>query len=180
LADRHQLTILDADLYAREAVVVGSPILATIHDRYGPSILLPDGSLDRKALGHLIFSQPLERQWLETQIHPYVRHQLIQNRDRALLSHPHRPVFLVIPLLFEAKMTDLTPEIWVIYCPRDRQLQRLQERENLTLAQAENRIEAQLDIQIKCDRASHVLDNSTTVAGLYQQIDRLLRLEAEG
>jgi dephospho-CoA kinase len=178
LETQHHLTVLDADLYARDAVLPGSTVLATITDRYGPEILHSDGTLDRPALGKIIFTDPTERHWVELQIHPFVKEQLIQNRDRALQDHPDRPVILVIPLLFEAAMTELVTEIWVIYCQRDRQLHRLMTRSGLTFPEADARIRSQLDIQVKCDRANWVLDNSSTVENLYSQIDRALNLGA--
>ena len=174
LESRHCLTVLDADIYAREAVVPGTQAIAAITHRYGPSMLLPNGTLDRAALGTKIFTDPAERRWVEAQIHPFVRMQLIQNRDRSLQASPDRPVVLVIPLLFEAEMTDLVTEIWVIYCSSDRQLQRLMTRSNLSEAQAQSRISSQLDIQVKCSKATWVLDNSTQVADLYSQIDRAI------
>jgi dephospho-CoA kinase len=178
LETQHHLTVLDADLDARDAVLPGSPVLANLIDRYGPTILLPDGTLDRPALGAKIFTDPAERHWVESQIHPFVKEKLIQNRDRALQAHPDRPVILVIPLLFEAEMTELVTEIWVIYCQRDDQLHRLMTRSGLTSPEAEARICSQLDIQVKCDRATWVIDNSSTVVDLYAQIDRALNLGA--
>lgn len=175
LAQVHHLPVLDADLYAREAVAPRSPILTAIADRYGATILNSDGSLDRKQLGTLIFTQPQERQWLEQQIHPFVRQRLQVDRDAHLQADPKSPVVLVIPLLFEAAMTDLVTEIWVIYCPRDRQIQRLMERENLSSEQAIDRIQSQMAIQEKCDRADLVLDNSLTVEALLQEVDRALQ-----
>ena len=174
LESRHGLTVLDADLYARDAVVPGTQAIAAMVHRYGPTILLPDGTLDRAALGTKIFTDPAERRWVEAHIHPFVRRTLIQNRDRALRAFPDRPVVLVVPLLFEAEMTDLVTETWVIYCSRDRQLQRLMTRSNLSESQALARISSQLDIQIKCSKATWVLDNSTQMADLYAQIDRAI------
>ena len=174
LETHHHLTVLDADIYARDAVVPGTWAIAAIIDRYGPTILLPDDTLDRPALGAKIFTDPAERCWVEAQIHPFVRMKLIQNRDRSLQEFPGQPVVLVVPLLFEAEMSDLVTETWVIYCAPDRQLQRLMTRSNLSEAQAQARISSQLDIQIKCSKATWVLDNSTQVADLYAQIDRAI------
>ena len=174
LESHHRLTVLDADRYARDAVLPGTQAIAAIIDRYGPTILLPDGTLDRPALGSKIFTDPAERCWVESQIHPFVKAKLIQNRDRALQDYPDRPVVLVVPLLFEAEMTDLVTEIWVIYCSRDRQLQRLMTRSNLSEQQALDRMSSQMDIQTKCKNATWILDNSTQVAELYAQIDRAI------
>ena len=168
------LTVLDADRYARDAVLPKTRAIAAIVDRYSSTILLPDGTLDRPALGTKIFTDPAERRWVESQIHPFVKAKLIQNRDRALQDCPDRPVVLVVPLLFEAEMTDLVTEIWVIYCSHDRQLQRLMMRSNLSEKQALDRISSQMDIQTKCKNATWILDNSTQVAELYAQIDRAI------
>jgi dephospho-CoA kinase len=170
LADRYQLPILDADIYAREAVAVGSPVLGRIADRW-PGVLQADGSLDRAKLGAIVFAQPEERAWLEQQIHPFVRDRLIQERDWYQASNPYVPVVLVVPLLFEVEMTDLVDQIWVIYCPRAHQLQQLMQRDGLTLDQAEARIASQMPIAQKCDRAHVVLDNSTTTSALLTQVD---------
>jgi dephospho-CoA kinase len=170
LADRYQLPILDADIYAREAVAVGSPLLGRIADRF-MGVLRADGSLDRAKLGAIVFAQPEERTWLEQQIHPFVRDRLIRERDRHQASNPDVPVVLVVPLLFEVEMTDLVDQIWVIYCPRAHQLQQLMQRDGLTQTQATDRIASQMPIEDKCDQADVVLDNSGTPAALLAQVD---------
>jgi dephospho-CoA kinase len=176
LAETHHLPILDADVYARAVVQPGSPVLTTIADRYGKSILLPDGSLDRRQLGEIVFAQPTERQWLEQQIHPAVRQAMTAERDRLLQQHSHQPLtlVLVIPLLFEANLTHLVTEIWVIYCPAPQQIERLKQREHLDLNQIQARISSQLPIQAKLDRADIILHNDSTRELLLQQVDQAL------
>jgi dephospho-CoA kinase len=170
LANQHHLPIFDADIYAREAVEPGSAVLERIVDRYGTEILLADGTLNRRRLGEAIFNNFYERQWLEQQIHPYVRDRL-----KAALNYPTAPVLvLAIPLLFEAQMTDLVTEIWVVCCSPERQLERLMKRDRLTLEEARLRIDSQMPIADKCDRADVVLDNSSTLEALCKQIDLVL------
>lgn len=174
LAQVHHLPVLDADILAREAVEPGTSVLSTIVDRYGSGILLPDGVLDRQRLGNIIFNSVPERLWLEQQIHPYVRERLEQSIYTPPLNNArqHPIVVLVIPLLFEARMTDLVTETWVIQCPEDCQMERLMHRDQLDLQQAQARINNQMPIQKKVARADVVLDNSSTLENLYQQIDR--------
>ncbi|MBD2045628.1 dephospho-CoA kinase [Coleofasciculus sp. FACHB-64] len=174
LANHYNLPVLDADIYAREAVKVGSPILDEIVERYGTDILLPDGTLDRRKLGNIVFNSPEERRWLEQQIHPYVRDRMIE-KMQALNSHP--TVVLVVPLLFEVGMTALCTETWVVYCSEQHQLQRLIKRDRLTLEQAQARITSQMPIQEKCDRADVVLDNSSTLEDLLKQVDTHLKIK---
>ncbi|PSB03824.1 dephospho-CoA kinase [Merismopedia glauca] len=166
IADTHKIPILDADIYARDAVEIGSPILVKIVERYGKSILLTDGNLDRKQLGEIIFQDSSMRQWIEELIHPYVRDRFVT--ESAKLNQP-TGVF-VIPLLFEAKMTDLVTETWVVYCTKEQQLQRLIQRNSLTLREAESRISAQMPLEEKCQLADVILDNSGTPAALEAQI----------
>ena len=100
LTTAYHLPVLDADIYAREAVQLGSPVLKAIAQRYGSDILLADGTLNRRQLGQIVFSSPDERRWLEQQIHPYVRDRILAEINT--LERSHSPtVVLVVPLLFE-------------------------------------------------------------------------------
>ncbi len=167
LENTYDLPILDADIYARDAVAVGSPILDAIAQRYGKQILLSNGELNRPALGNIIFEQPEERDWLNRVIHPYVRDRFHQE----ITSSTSPVLVLVIPLLFESQMTDLVNDIWVVYCSQQQQLQRLIQRNQLTETQALARINSQLGIEEKVSRADVVLDNSSTLEILLKQID---------
>ncbi len=170
LASAYQLRVLDADIYAREAVQLGSPVLSKITERYGSGIQSPDGTLNRKHLGEIVFSNPTERQWLEQQIHPYVRSRF--HSELARLVAP--TVVLVIPLLIEAGMTDLVTEVWVVSCSPEQQLQRIRERDHLSLEHAQARLNSQLPIKEKVARADVVLDNSSTREALLKQVDLAL------
>ncbi|NEP21845.1 dephospho-CoA kinase [Moorena sp. SIO3I6] len=202
LADTYRLPILDADIYAREAVQPDSPILKQIYQRYGLQVQHSDGTLNRKRLGEIIFSNPAERQWLEQQIHPYVRDRFQSELDTFLdavahgeglcaepASAPCKPrgnpqdraaslvaptVILVIPLLFEAKMTDLVTETWVVSCSPEQQLRRIQKRDRISKEQAQARINSQLPLQQKIALADLVLDNSSTQEALIQQVSTAL------
>lgn len=167
---RRGIPVLDADLYARQAVAMGSPILETIAHRYGRDILGTDGSLDRRQLGEIIFNDPGEKRWLEQQIHPFVRQRFRQ--EMASLQAP--VVVQAIPLLFEANLTDQVNEIWVVTCSPDQQRQRLMQRNHLSAAQAEARIASQMPLEEKATRADRVLDNSGSRDHLYEQIDAAL------
>jgi dephospho-CoA kinase len=170
LADKYQIPILDADLYAREAVAKDSPILADIFARYGADIKLPDGSLNRQQLGEIIFNNSLEKQWLESKIHPSVREKI----ERQLNCLNQQIIALVIPLLMESNMADLVTEIWVVSCSYEEQIRRLIARNNLTEEQAIARIKSQLPTAEKIALADFVLDNSSTREYLFQQIDEIL------
>ena len=169
LAERYQLPILDADLYAREAVAAGSPILAEIVNRYGRSVQEADGTLNRQRLGEIIFNSAEEKRWLESIIHPFVRDRFAIE----LQQLSAQTVVLVIPLLFEANLTDLVTEIWVVACSEQEQLERVMKRDRLSREQAISRINNQLPMAKKIAAADAVLDNSSLEA-LYRQIERLM------
>ncbi|MCE2699125.1 MAG: dephospho-CoA kinase [Nostocales cyanobacterium LE14-WE4] len=170
LATTYNLPILDADIYARDAVSVGSPILSQIAEKYGTEIILSDGNLNRAKLGEIIFHQPEERYWVERVIHPYVRSCFA----KAINESSANTLILVIPLLFEANLENLVNQIWVVSCSPQQQQQRLIERNNLTAEQAAARINSQLPIAEKIARADVVLDNSGNLESLLQQIDKVL------
>jgi dephospho-CoA kinase len=174
LASAYNLPVLDADIYARDAVTIGSPILNAIAQRYGEQILLPDGSLNRQKLGEIIFEHQDERNWIEELIHPDVGDRFQQ----AIAESSSQTVVLVIPLLFEAEMTHLVTEIWVVRCSESQQMQRLIQRNHLSQEQAQARINSQLSIEEKASRAAVVLDNSSTQETLLKQVDVALKLKS--
>ncbi|OUL36740.1 dephospho-CoA kinase [Nostoc sp. T09] len=170
LASAYNLPILDADIYARDAVSVGSPILSAIAQRYGAQILLADGNLNRQKLGEIIFARPDERNWIENLIHPYVGDRFL----KAIAESSAPTLVLVIPLLFEVEMNNLVTEIWVVRCSESQQMQRLIQRNHLSQEQAEARIKSQMSIAEKAARANVVLDNSSTLENLLKQVDTAL------
>lgn len=170
LRDRYHLPILDADIYAKDSVEIGSPILQTIVQRYGSTIQLKNGGLNRTKLGDIIFNNTEEKQWLESQIHPYVR-----KRFQEVINLLNDPILMLsIPLLIEADLTHLVTEIWVVSCSFEQQIQRLISRNQLTEKQAIICIENQLPLTEKMAIADVILDNSGDLNFLYQQIDQIL------
>lgn len=170
LQTKYNLPIIDADLLAREAVKKNSPILEQIFNRYGEKIQLPNGELSRGVLGEIIFNSPTEKNWLESKIHPYVREKIV-----TIINQVQEPIIILdIPLLFEAKMTDLVTEIWVVSCEEYQQKERLMKRNNLTLEEAETRIKNQLSLEFKLKNSNIVLDNSGIINNLYKQIDKAI------
>lgn len=172
LETRHRLPVLDADQFAREAVAPGSAILTDIVHRYGPSLLQADGTLHRRGLADIVFNHSAEKKWIEQQIHPYVRQQFTRVSNT---YPPDQTLVYAIPLLFEAKLTHLVTEIWVVRCTAAQQRQRLMARNQLTGEQAQARINAQLPLEQKVAQADVVLDNSGTIAELKPQIEAAIR-----
>ncbi|RMF68133.1 MAG: dephospho-CoA kinase [Cyanobacteria bacterium J069] len=184
LATVRQLPVLDADIYAREAVERGSAVLHEIIERYGPSVLMPNGRLDRARLGEIIFNSPPERLWIEQRIHPYVRDRITAELQELAQRHVAIAI-VVVPLLFEARMTDLVNEIWVVNCSREQQIERLRQRDvegsgngRLSLEQIHARIDSQMPISQKISYANVIIQNASTLEDLFKQIDWALQSQA--
>lgn len=172
LREVYHISILDADRLAREAVQPRSPISDRIFRHFGGRIQSPAGNLDRAKLAEIIFNQPDERRWLEAQIHPFVR----QGFEQRLKQNGDRILVFAIPLLFEAQMTDLVTEIWVVSCPMEMQISRLQQRNQLSRTQAIARIESQAPLAEKIALANRVIDNQGSLETLYRQVDQAIAL----
>ncbi|APZ49160.1 dephospho-CoA kinase [Jeotgalibaca sp. PTS2502] len=167
------IAIVDADLGARQVVEIGSPGLQAIADYFGPDVLLEDGSLNRKKLGSLIFSDSEKRAALDGLLDGYIRQWM---RDQIDFHRQNGVDLLVldIPLLFEAGYAPLCDAIMVVYTPKELQCQRLMQRDDLTKAQAIDRMNSQLSIEIKKEKADIVIDNSGNLAETYLQVDQWL------
>ena len=173
LLEERGCPVLDADLYAREALAPGTSASKAVVARYGERVQ-NDGTsgLDRAGLASIVFNDPNERSWLELLVHPIVQ----QRFDEALQALPEAPiVILMIPLLFEAGLEGWCSEIWVVHCTALQQKERLMARNNCTEAEAMQRIEAQWPIDKKVNRADHVISNSGLIDDLQDQLDALLK-----
>ena len=165
------IPVLDADLYARQALAPGQAASHAVMARYGNEVISagsdPEAAeLDREALGAIVFSDPTQRQWLEELVHPLVRQQFESNLNR-LVSEPI--VVLMIPLLFEAGLDSLCTEVWVVNCSPEQQRQRLIERNGLTVEYADRRIQSQWPLAKKVGLADQVIDNSSEPEGWVSQ-----------
>lgn len=179
LAEKYGLPVLDADAYAREALAPGSAATKAVLDRYGSAVTEASphtpASIDRSTLGRIVFSDALERRWLESLVHPIVRQrfetELVNLQNKAV-------VVMVIPLLFEAELESLCNEIWVVHCSASQQLQRLMHRDQLSKPAAEARLAAQWPLETKTALADTVIDNTGAaekwVDQVSHQIERLL------
>ncbi len=168
LHQTYGLPILDADLYARQALT--GDRLAKLCDRYGKLIFDDQNNLDRRKLGAIVFESELDRQWLEKLIHPYVQKCLVSEAQQlAPLT-----LVMVIPLLFEAKMQNLVTETWVVVCDREQQLQRLINRNHLSESEALQRISSQMSQSEKIELADVVIVNSDNTEELFFQVDQAL------
>ena len=176
------IPVLDADRFAHDALAPGSEGETAVLQRYGARVSTRNecseqnpkdaNRINRRALSSIVFNEPDERQWLEELVHPYVRtcfdEALVQLRDEPI-------VVLMVPLLFEANLTALCSEIWVVHCRPEQQLERLQLRNEISKKEAIARVEAQWPIEKKLSLSDTAINNSGTQKNTMLQIDKALK-----
>lgn len=164
--------LIDADVIAREVVLPGHPVLQQVAKHFGQDILLDDGSLYRAKLGEIIFGDPSARKVLEGILHPPIRSLMKERMTQYEMEEPDRLVVVDIPLLFESKLQELFSSIVLVYVPVSIQLERLMKRNQLSLEEAEKRIEAQLPIESKRKLADFIIDNSKNTQHTEDEVDQ--------
>lgn len=171
------IPIVDADVGAREVVEPHSEGLRRIVELFGKEILLEDGSLNRKRLGELVFSQEKKRQLLNASLHDLIR-EWIQTKTKSFIEKGFPLIVWDIPLLYEANYRMDCDAVMVVYAPEALQIQRLMDRNKLTLEQAENRIHSQMSIEEKRLKADILINNSGSIESTYLQLDSWLKENA--
>jgi dephospho-CoA kinase len=173
---RRGIPVVDADQLARDAVAPGSRGLGEVIGEFGDGLLTPEGTLDRAALGEIVFADPAARGRLEAILHPVIR-ELRDRWCREREAEGHRIVVSEIPLLFEAGLAGDFDRVVVVHAPAEARLRRLVEERDLSPPAAERLMASQGDPHEKRDRADHVIPNAGTRAELeeraFQLLDRL-------
>ncbi|HYP86685.1 MAG TPA: dephospho-CoA kinase [Polyangiaceae bacterium] len=165
--------VVDADELARQAVAPGSPGLADVVQAFGTEVLGADGSLDRKKLGALVFSDETARKRLNSLTHPRVR-QLSQERFAELGRQGVELAGYDVPLLFEVGLDAVLQPVVVVAASEATQLARVMARDGSSEGDARARIAAQLPLDEKRRRANYVLENDGSRAELAMQVESLL------
>jgi dephospho-CoA kinase len=171
LADAGVHTI-DADAVTRHLQQPGQPVYDAIVAAFGTSILLPDGTLDRKALGAIVFADPVQLTRLEQLIHPVVRQHILDWLAALPSGSPAVPTIAVIDAikLIESGWPAHCDAVWIVTAPRASQMSRLMQTRGLSEADAILRIDAQAPQATKVARADVVFANTGTLDSLQTQV----------
>jgi len=165
--------VVDADALAREIVIPGSEGLRALIDAFGARVLASDGTLDRKALGRIVFSDPVARRKLDAITHPRIgRLALERAAEHALAGEPL--VCYEAALLVENGMVDAFRPLVVVACPPDVQLARVLARGGTTREEALARMAAQRPLAEKVAVADHVIDTSGSLEDNARRTDEVL------
>jgi dephospho-CoA kinase len=166
--------VLDADVLAREVVQPGTAGLAALVDHFTPSILTPEGELDRRALRKIVFASPPERQFLDNTLHPLIRQLSDQRIEEARRKHYPYLVYAV-PLLVETQQQNRFDRVLVVDVPESVQLERLVRRDNTSEEEARAILASQATRASRLAVADDVIDNNGSTEDLRHRVESLHR-----
>ncbi len=164
--------VIDTDRIAHEITVPGAEVWKNVVDAFGPSILQPDKSIDRKVLGRLVFADPTLRAKLNELTHPAIRSAWQRELEERTRTHPTQVLAVMIPLLFECELERLFPVVWCVGASRATQLRRLAVR-GLAVEEAGQRLASQMPVAEKMARATLAFWGEGSPAALLRQLDQI-------
>ncbi len=171
LLKAHGFKIVDADIASRKAVEKGSEGLKNVVAEFGEEALTEEGEMNREYIGQQIFYDDLKREKLNAIIHPIVR-EIMENEKKQYLAQGY-DVVMDIPLLFENGLEKTVDEVWLVYTSPSIQIDRLMERNQLSIEDAKARIYSQISIDKKSRMADVVIDNFGTKLELNKILSKL-------
>lgn len=157
---------IDADDVARRIVEPNTPCLKAIADHYGPDILFDNGQLNRRKLREIIFNNKAEKNWLESLTHPVVHQEILKELKASTSTY----VLLVHPLLFEKQKNDICDYTLAISVPKEMQIERVCQRDNIEKDLALSIIQSQLSNEERSQQADEVIENNGDIAKLNDKI----------
>ncbi|XP_031635649.1 dephospho-CoA kinase domain-containing protein [Contarinia nasturtii] len=175
----NDIPVIDADLIAKQVIDINTPAYKRIKAEFGEEILLPNGEINRIALGQLVFNDVQKRRTLNSITHPPI-HQTIYKQIIKYFVLGHNFVVLDLPLLFETSwFLPYIHKIITVTCEEDIQLSRLMDRNGLSEADAKKRIAAQMPIEEKCKQSHFVIENSSSLNDAEEQTLKILEVLLE-
>lgn len=155
--------IIDGDETAHHLMEPNQPIWEDVVNAFGREVLNPDSTIDRIKLGAIVFNDREKLQVLNQIAHPRIIAEIQNELQHLRHTQPDSVLVLDIPLLFEGRMDRLCDQVWVVWVPREIQIERLMERNWLSREEAVKRIDAQMSLDAKARLADIVIDNSGTM-----------------
>ena len=167
--------VIDADQLAYDVVRPGKPAWREIVKTFGKTVLNPDRTFNRQALGAIVFRTPAKRRALEAIIHPRVAREQVRLTRLAARKNSQAVVIYDVPLLFEAGIDKRVDQTIVVTAAREAQIARLKKRNGLSGAEALRRIRSQLPMAKKIQQADHVINGTLPRPSLRKQVGQLFR-----
>ncbi|MHA6603933.1 dephospho-CoA kinase [Aerococcus urinae] len=168
--------VVDADLGARAVVEPGTQGLQAIKEHFGEDFLFPNGTLNRKKLGDVVFTDKDQLKALNQLLLPYI-YDWVNDQAQSYQDQGHQLIVLDIPLLYETKYQDACDAVMLVYVPESIQLQRLMDRDNLSEDEAFDRMLSQYNIEQKLRWADIVIDNQGSIQQTEKQVEAWLSIQ---
>jgi len=165
--------VLDADKVAREVVLPGQPAWRKLQQAFGPKFFLPDGEVNRSKLRRLVFADPEERGKLNAIVHPEVMKEINRRFEQLTTSAQNAMVVVDVPLLLEVKVAHRFDRVIVVYVTESVQIERLRQRDGLSLEEARRALSTQMALNKKVEYADYVIDNSGTLVETQAHVDKV-------
>jgi len=166
--------IIDFDILARIVVERGKPAWEKIVKYFGPHVLFPDESINRAALGRVIFAEEKSRKTLEGFVHPMI----LKERDKLIEEirdeNPSSVVIIDFPLLFELGMNEDFDKTILAYVPRYVQIKRVMERDGLSMEDVEKRLNAQMPIDEKKNLSDYIINAERAFGDMRDQVKKVI------
>lgn len=168
--------VVDADLGARAVVEPGTQGLQAIKEHFGEDFLFPNGTLNRKKLGDVVFTDKDQLTALNQLLLPYI-YDWVNDQAQSYQDQGHQLIVLDIPLLYETKYQDACDAVMLVYVPESIQLQRLMDRDNLSEDEAFDRMLSQYNNEQKLRWADIVIDNQGSIHQTEKQVEAWLSIQ---
>ena len=162
--------VVDADAVSRELTQPGGAAIPAIQSTFGDEYILPDGALDRKKMGALVFADASKRETLNALLHPMILSEI----NRRMEAAGGKLAVVDAALLIETGLYRQVDEIWLVTVDKDTQLRRLMQRDGFSAAEAASRIRSQMPTEQKKKYADRCIDNSGELSETYRQVDEIL------
>jgi len=163
------IPVLDADRISREVTAPGGRAYDAVVQAFGRGIVRNDGSIDRKRLGEIVFSDPASRERLEKITHPAIL-EAMKDALAGLAREGHRAAVVEATLIHESGRKGLVEAVISVTCDSETAISRLAARDGMSRGQAEARLRAQMDAERKADASDYVIDNSGDIESTHRQV----------
>ena len=167
--------VIDADRIGHDVYRPGTPGFARVVDAFGPGVVAADGTIDRRALGALVFADPAARARLNAIVHPLIAAEIQHAIARVRADGFAGPVVVEAAILLEAGWRSLVDRLWVVSACRDHAVARVVASRGLTPAEVEKRITAQMDDAERRRQADLVIENDGPPEMLRAEVERAWR-----
>lgn len=169
LLKQHGFEVIDADQISYNALTIDENCINKVLELFDCAD--DQNNIDRKKLGNIIFNDEIKQKQLEAIVHPYVINQI----KEGIKKSENEIIFLDIPLLYEANLDSLCDYVVVVYVNKDTQLERLLKRNPLTKEEAIARINAQMSLEEKKQKANYIIDNENSLEDLINQVEIFIK-----